>query len=315
MRVPSFLSLVLEPMLQRDGRPYSLEVVGDPYEVFAPGVIKHPLRPLIRHYLTRALQQQCRRAAGVAYVTKAVLQRRYPCSSLMTSVSDVELRQEAFCTHYSSIELSSSQLLDCARETLVGGHKATIAFVGSLEQLYKGPDVLLKSVAQCVQCGLDLEVLMVGDGHYRPFLESLAQDLGIGPSCRFLGQLTAGAAVQNVLDSADLFVLPSLTEGLPRAMIEAMARSLPCIGSRVGGIPELLADEDMVRPGDVNDLAAKMQEFLSDPQRLTRASERNNRVAREYVDEVLQRTRTEFYMHTKQAMARWMSRHMCEAVA
>jgi glycosyltransferase involved in cell wall biosynthesis len=315
MRVPSFLSVILEPMLRLSGRPYCLEVVGDPYDVFAPGVVKHPLRPVIRHLLTKTLQRQCRHAAGVAYVTKSALQKRYPCSSCTSGVSDVELGREAFCSHFSSIELAPAQLLNSAREDSMRDRTGTIAFVGSLEQLYKAPDVLLKAVARCVQAGFDLELLIVGDGRYRGMLEKLARDLGIAARCHFLGQVPAGAAVQQVLDAADLFVLPSRTEGLPRAMIEAMARSLPCIGSRVGGIPELLPEEDMVSPGDITGLATKIQEMLSDRRRRRQTSQRNNMVAREYVDTKLQQVRTEYYTHVRDAMRRWLGSHESRGLA
>ena len=307
MRVPSFLSMILEPMLHRRGQPFSLEVVGDPYAVFAPGVMRHPLRPVFRHYLTSALRKQCCRATGVAYVTKHALQKRYPCASLMTGVSDVELRQEAFSTHYSSIELTAGQLVKSSPLRATCGGKATLAFVGSLEQLYKGPDVLLKAMAANVAAGLDLSLLIVGDGKYRGMLQELAQRLKIAERCRFLGQLPAGPAVQEIFDSADLFVLPSRTEGLPRAMIEAMARSLPCIGSNVGGIPELLPEEDMVPAGDTAALARKIREFLSDPQRLLSTSQRNLGIARQYLDQDLQKRRTEFYEHTRAATQRWLN--------
>jgi len=60
---------------------------------------------------------------------------------------------------------------------------------------------------------------------------------------------------------------------MPRAMIEAMARGLPCIGSAVGGIPELLSSEDLVSRGDAGALALKIMEVVSQPDRMTRMSD------------------------------------------
>src|ERR1043166_5635017 len=111
--------------------------------------------------------------------------------------------------------------------------------------MYKAPDVLIRAVAQCVAAGFDLTLHVVGDGKHRPELEQLASALGVSDRVIFLGLLPAGAAVRERLDRSDLFVLASRCEGLPRAMVEAMARSLPCIGSTIGGIPELLPEDDM----------------------------------------------------------------------
>ena len=82
--------------------------------------------------------------------------------------------------------------------------------VGSLNQLYKAPDVLLKAVAVCVGQGLDLQdLVLVGDGGHRQELVAQAASLGIGSRVRFAGELPAGPLVREQLDQADLFVLPS----------------------------------------------------------------------------------------------------------
>lgn len=113
------------------------------------------------------------------------------------------------------------------------------------------------------------------------------------PRIRFMGHVT-GDPVRQILDSSDLFVLPSRTEGLPRALIEAMARGLPCIGSAVGGIPELIDTSEMVPPGDPAALAAKIQEVLKDPLRMETLSRRNLWTAREYLDSVLSERQADF---------------------
>ena len=65
-------------------------------------------------------------------------------------------------------------------------------------------------------------------------------------------------------------------------MIEAMTRALPCIGSRVGGIPELLDDQDLVDPADIVGLATKIKQVVTDSQRLSEMSRRNLERAQEY---------------------------------
>ena len=124
-----------------------------------------------------------------------------------------------------------------------------------------------------------------------------------------VGELKAGNAVRAALDAADLFVMPSRTEGLPKAMIEAMARGLPCIGSRVGGIPELLEEEEMFRPDDPGNLAAKIAEVLGDPARMARLSRRNLEVARRYTADVLRTRRNEFYLRVRAGTEAWLEEH------
>ncbi len=77
------------------------------------------------------------------------------------------------------------------------------------------------------------------------------------------------------LDSADLFVSPSRQEGVPRAMIEAMARGLPCIGSSVGGTPETLPQEFLVPPNDRPRLAAEIMRVAANPNLMEAMSAQN----------------------------------------
>lgn len=178
--------------------------------------------------------------------------------------------------------------------------------VGSLEQIYKAPDVLIEAVRRLVQDGLDIELLWIGEGRFRRAMEEKCMTLGLAGHVRFCGHLPAGEAVRAELDKADVFVLASRTEGLPRAMIEAMARGLPCIGSRVGGIPELLPPEDMVQPGDAEALARKIREVVRDPTRMARMSARNIEIAGEYCEEVLRERRLDFYRRVKEHTQAWM---------
>ena len=311
-RVPSALSNLIWRTLTRRGRPFGLEVVGDPHEVFAPGVVDHPLRPFFRWHFSGHLRRQCLRASGVAYVTKRALQQRYPTRATSISACDVDLPEEALLggvlsTHYSSVELDSAYIAECLRKPKQHGPYQLVT-VGSLAQLYKGTDVLIEAVARSVRAGVDLTAVVVGDGKYRPDLMAQAERIGMASRIRFAGQVTAGGPVRDILDAADLFVLPSRTEGLPRALIEAMARALPCIGSDVGGIPELLDASELVPAGDPAALATKIQDVLRDPFRMETMSQRNLAGAHEYLDSVLAGRRRRFYQHIRDCTQRWEAR-------
>lgn len=294
LRVHSQIAGCIDPLLRQTAHPYGVEVVSNPYDAFAPGAIRHPLSPFFRWWFPRQLRRQCANAAAAAYVTEHTLQRQYPPA------------ESSFSTYYSDVELPDSAFVPAPRLPNQGVAEFNLLTVGSLAQMYKAPDVLIKAVAACLQQGLDLKLVLVGDGKHRPEMEALAAELGSGERVYFRGQLTAGDAVRKQLDQADLFVLPSKTEGLPRAMLEAMARGLPCIGSTAGGIPELLQPEDMVPPGGVTSLANKICEIVTDPERMARMSARNLEKAKEYREEIQYERRNKFYCYLQDATQEWL---------
>ncbi len=297
-RVPGQIASITESVIRSSSRPYGLEVVGDPHDTFAPGSVRHPFRVFFRWWFSRKMRLQCNMACAVAYVTEKALQRRYPPA------------RGAFTTHYSSIELSDRAVASSPRSVVRESFPFTVITVGTLAQLYKAPHILIDSVAACVKEGLDLQLIMVGDGQYRMELEQRAKAQGLGHRVRFLGQLPAGDPIRTQLDLADLFVLPSMQEGLPRAMIEAMARALPCLGSTVGGIPELLPPEDMVPPGDVTALERKIREVVTNPERMSHMSARNLEKSRKYGERILREKRLAFYQYVRERTEEWLEEHV-----
>lgn len=275
----------------KNKRPFGVEVIADPWDTFSPGSVKTILRRFLRIYFALKLKKACKIADAALYVTENALQSRYPNPNRVFSASNVELKTEDFVPTPRKYKKKN---------------RWKIIYVGTLSQLYKAPDILLKAVQKVVKNGFDLEVNIIGDGGYKQYLIELASKLGIKDRTQFYGNLRR-EDVFNCLDQSDLFVLPSRQEGLPRAMIEAMARGLPCIGSTVGGIPELLEPQDMVPPNDVDALAEKIIEVISNIDRLNSMSERNLMKAKEYRDDILQARRLEFYKHVKDKTEEWLS--------
>lgn len=286
LRLPAPLGTQLMQMLPRE-HPFAVEVLGSPYHTFAPGSVQHPLRPLFRRVFTYTLQRACRRASATAYVTQQGLQAIYPP------------RPDAYTTHFSDVVLADDAFADAPRPLIQSDQPVRLLLVGSLAQMRKAPDVLLQAVAQVVHGdGLNLQLTLVGDGKHRPELEALAASLGIAEHVYFAGQLQR-EGVQRELENADLFVLPSYQEGLPRALLEAMARGLPAIASDVGGVPELLPDAVRVSPGDVDALQRKIAELVRDPSRMAALSAENLRTAQQYHEATLRERRIAFYETVK----------------
>ncbi|MDO9694265.1 MAG: glycosyltransferase family 4 protein [Candidatus Latescibacteria bacterium] len=128
----------------------------------------------------------------------------------------------------------------------------------------KGLSVLLESLATLSCRHPALRCLILGDGELRSQLEATAHDLGIEKTIVFAGAVDD---VMAMLPACDLFVLPSLWEGLPVALVEAMGMGLPVVATEVGGTPELVNDGTtglLVRPGDTAMLAAAIDRLIID---------------------------------------------------
>lgn len=287
LRVPGAIGTLLSWQLYHRKSPFGVEVVGDPNESLSYTALKKSWTYLLRPLAVTELKRQCRRAIGVTYVTSETLQSRYPSGGKFTTFySDVELSDEFFESR------DSSRTWQQKREPY---ENTRLIFIGSLSQKYKGLHVLLQAMRHCALQNLKLKLVVLGDGIYLPEYQRLAADLGLIEQVSFLGYVRQGLAVLDHLRNADLFVMPSLVEGLPRAMIEAMATGLPCIGSSIGGIPELLSPEDMVRPNDPNALANKIKEVTTNAERQLAMATRNREKALLYCATELHNRRREFY--------------------
>jgi glycosyltransferase involved in cell wall biosynthesis len=309
LRVPGTIGTVVSWCLKR-GQPYAIEVVQDPYAWFSKRSVPHPLRLFFRWWFTESLKSQCRKAACSLYLTERTLQDLYPpasSSQFLVSASESDLPDEAFVS--STIESTHPNSAENIDESKAArGRPFRLIFVGTLERLYKAQDVLVTAFAQTVAAGLDAELQLIGNGRERPGLERLAQSLGVGDRVKFPGQLLGGEPIRRQLDASDLFVLASWAEGMPKAMLEAMARGLPCIGSTVGGIPEILPEIALVQPGNAAELAAKILQFARNHELRRDMGRRNLETARRFHENLLQPKRIAFYKRLRQVTEEWQLR-------
>ena len=287
LRVPGAVGAVASSVLHRKSIPYAVEVVGDPWDVYSPqSSVKHPLKPLLRLYSRFLLQKVVKRASAATYVTRYYLQKRYPVAQgvYTTSASDVILRDDQIACVARPFDLVAP---------------VHILSVGMLAQLYKSPDVVIKAIKLLNINGIDCRLTWLGDGLYREAMIRYADELGVGDKVHFVGNIPAGEAVRQYLKSADLFVLASQTEGLPRALIEAMAAGLPCIATNVGGVPELLDEDWLIPVGDPLALAKKIQWAVQAPENMEQQVKKNFHTVKEYARSVLDGRRADFYSYIK----------------
>lgn len=246
VKLPGIIGLIAVSRARRRRKPIAVQVVGDITEVLRSGVAGRPGQALAP-VAARAVRSAVKRGRIVRYVTERVLQERYPASAsaAVFAFSDVHVELPA----------------DLGSHARVAGR---VIAVGSQEQPYKGHQILIEAVAALAGTHPWIHLELVGGGRYQTHLRHLADARNISDRIRFVGHVEDRDELLGHLDAAEVFAMPSLTEGLPRALVEAFARGLPCIGSNVGGIPELLPPEALAPAGDIEGLTRILGRALDD---------------------------------------------------
>jgi len=150
-------------------------------------------------------------------------------------------------------------------------------FVGRL-RIRKGVEVLLEAMRALRAAHPGARLLVAGDGEHRAALENRAAELNLQREVHFLGRCDAGR-VRGLLRGARALVVPSIYEGMPLVVLEAMEAGLPVIASRVSGIPEVVLESTgwLVPPEDPPRLTAALAEALTDPEEAGRRGEAGRR--------------------------------------
>lgn len=138
-----------------------------------------------------------------------------------------------------------------------------IGTVGRLTPV-KGHEILLRAAGSLIRKRGNVKVLIVGDGPLKPTLKRLIHDLGIEKEVVLAGHRDD---VYDLVNCMDVFALPSIHEGIPMVLLEALALRCPVVASRVGGIPEVIthgADGVLVAPGNASELEQELDKMLRD---------------------------------------------------
>lgn len=237
LRLPSVLGLIGFVAVRRLNRPYLVELVGSPFEAYKNrGRIGRAIAPLmagINRYVVK-------RAPYCIYVTESFLQEYYPTSGKSASISNVDVDT-------SNVPSERKQPSSIIR----------MGSSGKVDVPYKGYETVVRALDRVPNVFFEV----AGGGESASLLSHAAAS-GVSDRVKALGRLNK-AELFAWLDSLDLYIQPSYTEGLPRAVLEAMSRGLPVIASDVGGVPELLNPEFLFPAGDSEAIATKIETLLA----------------------------------------------------
>jgi glycosyltransferase involved in cell wall biosynthesis len=145
----------------------------------------------------------------------------------------------------------------------------------------KGINYLLEAWREVIDECSEAKLLLLGDGPLLGEMEHMASTLGIADSVIFRGHVRQ---VVDFLRGTDLFVLPSLQEGMPNSLLEAMACGLPVVATRIGGGVDIINSGDngiLVEPGDPKGLASGILNILKDKEQARAIATRGLEVVRE----------------------------------
>ncbi len=165
-------------------------------------------------------------------------------------------------------------VLPIMSQELVNGHerkhndgKVTFGFAARMEEL-KGPLVLIDALSIACRGNDRIYLNLAGDGSQRQKIAARAKSFNIAGRYRYHGVYTHPEERRSFMESIDVFIMPSFTEGTPNSIVEAMAHRKPIIASQVGGVADMIGDDAgiLVAPGDANGLAEAMRRLANDPE-------------------------------------------------
>ena len=289
IRMPCILTTVAIKCANDNGIPIMLDVGADPQTIYLSA---QPtlFEKVISQYMSYVCAKNCKKANGVSYVTREVLQKKYPCKAIIdgetidyftASISNVDLTDDFFSSKRVYNKLDDLKLLHISNNICENSGKGHIECLQVLKKL--------------IDNGVKATITFVGGGNGQNALLEYAHELGIDSFITFTGRIGDRTEYKNIILNHDVFLFPSHSEGLPRVIIEAMATGMVCIASNVDGIPELLNQDDIFDYSDIDGMFNRILFLLSDIDRMNAISENNKIIARRYSNEQLSLSISSYY--------------------
>lgn len=284
IRLPSTIGFKVMNHLQKKKNSFiALEIVANPKELSqqSMGYGAKFFFKLMHHQLKSAV----RKAKAISYVTKYTLQKDYPVSN-----------PDCFTTHYSSVKIDNSYFKGAKQYQERFQNEFVIAHVAHPIKTYdKGHKILIQILKELKDQGhTNVKIKFAGDGELVSTFKIYAESLDIADQVEFVGFLPLDGLF-HFLNKADMMVFPTLSEGLPRVLIEAMAVGLPCLATPVGGIPELLTPNLMFNPDDIQSVVSKIIKLMETPEMYNAAAQSCFETSQQYSESALQAKRVQFF--------------------
>jgi len=235
---------------------------------------------LMAHYKLYKYRELMKHNAYTIYVTKKFLQSRYPSSGKSIGCSDVE------------IPALNENILEKRLKKIKGSKVPyVLGTVAALDVPYKGQKDVIRAIGLLKKQGIFIKYKLVGQGETGD-LEKAIINSDVNDLVEIIGPLPHDE-IFDFFENIDIYIQPSKQEGLPRALVEAMSKACPALGARTAGIPELIPEECIFKPGDIDQICNKLKDI--DQFCLENQATLNFNVSKDYEAEKLENRRRGFY--------------------
>lgn len=273
LRLHSLISIFMYKYVKRFKKKYMCEVMGCAWDAFWNHSF---LGKIIAPYAFVKMKTIVKNANYATYVTQLFLQNRYPCRNESIGVSNVNIEKVYDNERYlNGIDVSSLTMMTAA----------------AVDVKYKGQKYVIKALKKLKKKGVFIKYYLAGGGNTN-YLKKIADANKVSDQVIFLGSVPHDELIDQ-LKKIDIYIQPSLQEGLPRAVIEAMSCGCVCLGSTTAGIPELLNKKQIFKRGSVNSIVKCIEENIN--YNFYEISNENITKSKDYLTEKLNKRRYDFY--------------------
>ena len=249
---------------------------------------------IIAPYMFFKMKKIIKQANYAIYVTNSFLQERYPSKCKSISASNVNIQtgdEKIVAKRLSKIDSFSKN------------KEIKLMTSAAVDVAYKGQEYVIKSIRILKNKGINVKYYLAGGGK-SDRLSKIAERYDVVSNVVFLGELNT-EKINEYLDDIDIYIQPSLQEGLPRSVIEAMNRACPVIGAKTAGIPELIGADFLVKRRSYLDIANKIEKYCSlDNEIKKEISKTNFSKAMEFDKDRLEKVRNEYFKYVKSSVKR-----------